>query len=111
MRKQTEVMTVSLESIYVPLFTQERQGGRIPRGGELGGMLVQGEKGEPIPLTAFLPRHRCLVVVGEAGSGKSTFMRHVALTLAPLGGFGLFVKEIDEARKAVPNTGLIVEYL
>jgi formylglycine-generating enzyme required for sulfatase activity len=135
-----KVMIASLESVYVPLFAQGAgEGGRFLRGGELGGLLVRGESGEPIPLSALMPPHRCLVIVGEAGAGKSTFLRHVALTLAralrdrrpalvrqrldwetdkvslpiflPLGGFGLFLEELDEAQKESPNPELLLSYM
>jgi len=79
---------VSLESVYVPLLTpvsEERHGllGRRVTSSEPV-LLVAGEEGHGHgrPLTQLLPEHRCLVLVGEAGSGKTTFLRFVALTLA-----------------------------
>jgi len=135
-----KVITASLETVYMPLFAQGAgEGGRILRGGELGGLLVREETSEPTPLSELLPRHRCLVIAGEAGAGKSTFLRHVALTLAralqdrrpalvrqrldwetdqvpqpiflPLGGFGLFLKELDDAEKESPNPELLLGYM
>ena len=83
---------VSLESVYVPLLTPA--GGGMERTGLLGRRIVGDTGGEPgllvagegeergHPLTQLLPEHRCLVLVGEAGSGKTTFLRFVALALA-----------------------------
>ncbi|MGC8880475.1 MAG: hypothetical protein ACP5R2_14765, partial [Anaerolineae bacterium] len=79
------VTVVSLESIYVPLFTagEAMPGlGLMPRGGEAGLMMVREEAERLVPVAELLSKHRCLVIVGEAGSGKSTFLRYVALTLA-----------------------------
>lgn len=134
-----KVMTASLESIYVPLFTQGKESGRLPRGGELGGLLVRGEAGEPLPLSSLLPHHRCLTIVGDAGSGKTTFVCHVALTMAralrdrrpafvrqrldwkvdasllpillPLSGFGAYLRTLDEADKESPNAELLLGYM
>jgi len=135
-----KVMTASLESVYVPLLAQGTgERGRVLRGGELGSLLVREETGEPTPLSTLLPRHRCLVIVGEAGAGKSTFLRHVALTLArafrdrhptlvrqrldwetrkvplpiilPLGGLGLFLRGLDDAQKESPNPDLLLDYI
>ncbi|MBN1221531.1 MAG: hypothetical protein JXM69_21600, partial [Anaerolineae bacterium] len=46
-----KVMTASLESIYVPLFTRAgEQSGPFRRGGELPGLVVREQSGEPTPL-------------------------------------------------------------
>jgi formylglycine-generating enzyme required for sulfatase activity len=134
-----KVMTASLESIYVPLFARgANEASMIPRRGDLG-LLVREESGKPTRLSTLLPQHCCLVITGEAGAGKSTFLRHVALTLAralrdrrpaivrqrlgweidrvplpvflPLGGFGLFLKELDDAAKESPNPELLLGYM
>jgi formylglycine-generating enzyme required for sulfatase activity len=135
-----KVMTASLESVYVPLFAQGGgEGARFARGGELGGLLAREEAAEPTPLSTILPRHRCLAIIGEAGAGKSTFLRHVALTLSralrdrqpalirqrlgwepellplpillPLGGFGLYLGGLKESEKESPNPDLLLGYL
>jgi len=135
--------SVSLESVYVPLLTPaggERRGllGRRAVGGEPM-LLIAGEgEGRGQPLTQLLPEHRCLVLVGEAGSGKTTFLKFVALTLAhacrgkgprwaerqlgwtprplpwpvylPLGGFGHWLAQPQqEADTAQPQ--LLLDYL
>jgi formylglycine-generating enzyme required for sulfatase activity/energy-coupling factor transporter ATP-binding protein EcfA2 len=134
---------VSLESVYVPLLTpagEERRGflGRRVTGGEPT-LLVAGEgERRGRPLTQLLPEHRCLVLVGEAGSGKTTFLKFIALTLAhanrkkgprwaerhlgwaprplpwpvflPLGGFGSWLAQQEKgADTAQPQ--LLLEYL
>jgi predicted NACHT family NTPase len=79
-----KVTVVSLESIYVPLFTIEEAPslGRLPRSEEAALMMVREGAERLVPVAELLPKHRCLVIIGEAGSGKSTFLRYVALTLA-----------------------------
>lgn len=137
-----KVTVVSLESIYVPLFTTgEATPGlsRLPRDGKTGLMMVREEAERLVPVAELLSKYRCLVIIGDAGSGKSTFLRYVALTLArtlrdrrpdlvhknlnweprpvplpillPLGGFGLYLKDLSDAEKESPNAGLLLKYL
>jgi formylglycine-generating enzyme required for sulfatase activity len=137
-----KVTVVSLESIYVPLFAAGEAApglGCLSHGGEVGLMMVRGEADRLVPVAKLLPEYRCLVIVGEAGSGKSTFLRYVALTLAqalrdrrlalvhrnlgwepkpvplpillPLSGFGLYLKDLSDAKREYPNPGLLLDYL
>ncbi len=136
-----KVTVVSLESIYVPLFAAGEAApglGRLPRGGEIGLMMAREEE-RLVPVAELLPKYRCLIIVGEAGSGKSTFLRYVALTLAqalrdrrpalvhrnlgweprplplpvllPLSGFGLYLRGLSDAQKESPNPDLLLDYL
>jgi len=137
-----KVTVVSLESIYVTLFMAGEAApglGHLPRGGEVGLMMVRAEAERLVPVAGLLPKHRRLVIVGEAGSGKTTFLRYVALTLAkaleerrpayvrrnlnwdprpvplpillPLGGFGLYLKGLSDAQRESPNPDLLLDYL
>ncbi|MFQ5614562.1 MAG: NACHT domain-containing protein, partial [Anaerolineae bacterium] len=138
------VTIVSLNSLYVPLFAPpQRAPGHLGRGGEPGLLVASGQGGseKPVPLTQLFGRHRCLVLVGEAGSGKTTVMRYVALNLAqalrqgrphlarnrlgwdplpdrlplplfvPLSGFGLYLSGLDEADKPEPDARFLLDYL
>lgn len=64
------VLRRPLDEIYVPLH------GRPPSAG------VAMPPGKPVPLPALLRRYPCLVLVGPAGSGKTTFLRVLATLLA-----------------------------
>jgi len=61
----------SIEEFYIPLTTYS--GGGMARHGEL--------RGGTIPLQEALLSHRKLLVVGDPGSGKSTFLKRVAFQL------------------------------
>ena len=76
-----------IEEIYVPLTTANRDMGR-----------------KPISLADSL-RHRKLIVQGDAGSGKSTFIRHVAYQhcVDRSKGFPLYIR-IAELEQHIRNT-------
>ena len=59
----------SIEEFYIPLTTSSSAGGGDMRAG-------------PIPLQEALLAHRKLLVVGDPGSGKSTFLKRVAFQLS-----------------------------
>ncbi len=74
------LIIVSLESVYVPLTAR---GGREPGALGAGMPLLRATEGAgEVPLTDLIARCPCLVLVGEAGSGKTTFLKYVALTAA-----------------------------
>lgn len=62
-----------IDEFYIPLSTSSSAGADAGRGGEM--------RGGPIPLGEALLAHRRLLVVGDPGAGKSTFLRWVAFRL------------------------------
>ncbi len=127
------LIIVSLESVYVPLTAR----GAIAPGGLGEGMplLRAREEGGEVPLTDLIPRHRCLVLVGEAGSGKTTFLKYVTLTAAdacagrrpqgadwlprptplplylPLHGLGIYLRDQKPADRESPSPDLLRDYI
>jgi len=127
------LIIVSLESVYVPLTAR----GATGAGGLGEGMPLMRarEEGGEVPLTDLIPRHRCLVLVGEAGSGKTTFLRYVALTAAsacagrrpadadwlprptplplylPLHGLGVYLRDQKPADRESPSPDLLRDYI
>ena len=63
----------SIEEFYIPLTTSLGAGADAARRGDM--------RGGPIPLQEALLAHRKLLVVGDPGSGKSTFLKRVAFQL------------------------------
>jgi len=138
-----QVITVDLESVYVPLFTPREPEvmGLVRRGitARADMLFARGAEDNLTPLTELLPRYDRLVIVGEAGSGKTTFLRFVALTLArslrerkpglarkklgwlpepflvplfiPLGAFGYYLQGLPPEEKAAANPELLFNYL
>src|ERR1017187_3546331 len=63
----------SIEEFYIPLTTSSGAGADAAQQG--------GMRAGPIPLQEALLAHRRLLVVGDPGSGKSTFLKRVAFQL------------------------------
>jgi formylglycine-generating enzyme required for sulfatase activity len=129
------LIIVSLESVYVPLSTQSAQG---PAGrGLVEGMplLRATEEAGTVPLTDLIARHPRLILVGEAGSGKTTFLKYVALSAGnacaglgpgegqwlgdapplpiflPLHGFGIYLSDQKKADRESPSPDLLSDYV
>ena len=129
------LIIVSLESVYVPLTTQGAKG--IAGRGLAEGMPLLRAAGETgaVALTDLLARHPRLALVGEAGSGKTTFLKHVALSAAnacaghgsdgdqwlrddpplplflPLHGLGVYLSDQKPAERESPNPDLLRDYI
>jgi formylglycine-generating enzyme required for sulfatase activity len=63
----------SIEEFYIPLTTSSSTGADEAKRGEM--------RAGPIPLQEAMLAHRKLLVVGDPGSGKSTFLKRVAFEL------------------------------
>ncbi len=129
------LIIVSLESVYVPLTTQGTRG--IAGRGIVEGMplLKATEESGAVPLTDLITQHPQLVLVGEAGSGKTTFLKYIALSAAnacakrrsdkgswlndkpplpvylPLHGFGLYLSDQGKANRESPSPDLLRDYI
>jgi formylglycine-generating enzyme required for sulfatase activity/energy-coupling factor transporter ATP-binding protein EcfA2 len=66
---------LELDQVYVGLDTTTRISGN-----EHGNAI--GNRDYPLTALAAVARHRCVVLLGDPGSGKSTFLNHLALCLA-----------------------------
>lgn len=62
-----------IDEFYIPLTTSSRAGADPAMPGEM--------RARSIPLQEALPAHRKLLLVGDPGSGKSTFLKRVAFQL------------------------------
>jgi hypothetical protein len=130
-----QLIIVSLESVYVPLTSQgarETAGRGMAEG--MGLLRTTGEAGA-VALTDLLARHPRLVLVGEGGSGKTTFLKYIALAAAnacagggsdgvewprddaplplflPLHGLGVYLSERKAADRESPNPDLLRDYV
>lgn len=81
--KENIPLPITLESVYVPLMTSSGPAMEGLPAGRGFGFLMTGEGGERrIRLDELPPEQRYLVIIGPAGTGKSTFAKYVTLTLA-----------------------------
>jgi hypothetical protein len=125
------ITIVSLESVYVPLTTRGRAGSGVL--GEGISLLRAAEGAGEAPLTDLIARHPRLALVGEAGSGKTTFVKYVALAAAhayagrgsdkwlpvphplpfclPLHGFGRYLADQKAADLESPSPDLLRDYI
>ncbi|MFQ6101349.1 MAG: formylglycine-generating enzyme family protein [Anaerolineae bacterium] len=136
-REQDTIIIVSLESIYVPLMARgDRTAIGLPGGLKADMPLLRADEGGgETPLTDLIAPHRCLVLVGEAGSGKTTFLKYVAYTAAqtcaghrpagtdwlpdplplpiflPLHGLGLYLQDQAQANRESPSPDLLRDYI
>ena len=74
-------LAVPLEKVYIALNTTERPPEARGQKSDLSEMAKAPEM-ENISVLRILLDHRCLVLLGEPGSGKTTFADHLALCLA-----------------------------
>ena len=72
-----------LSDVYTDLDTTDVQ--RIEREEEYRELMAQRDKAERISAQATINDHRCVLIMGDPGSGKSTFAKHVAYALAQAG--------------------------
>ena len=72
-----------LSDVYTDLDTTDVQ--RIEREEEYRELMAQRDKAERISAQATINDHRCVLIMGDPGSGKSTFAKHVAHSLAQAG--------------------------
>lgn len=83
-----EPLRLSLADLYVPLkgrraHARGEEAGRFHAGGRsLADREVHGRFGRPEPLLRLLRTHGGLMVLGDPGAGKTTFLRHLALSTA-----------------------------
>ncbi|MDH7473003.1 MAG: SUMF1/EgtB/PvdO family nonheme iron enzyme [Anaerolineae bacterium] len=93
---------VRLPEVYIPLrgrggWPEERQTGK-----ETVEALLREEGPAPL-LTTFLGRYPNLVLLGRAGSGKSTFLQHTAILFAQASLVGWPKEAPADLRKAFPR--------
>jgi|CXWL01.1.fsa_nt_gi formylglycine-generating enzyme required for sulfatase activity len=96
-------LRLPLLELYVPLTARQRapEGEAVARGLRLAGrkpteaeVAEMGERlGQPVPILELLGKHDGLVVLGDPGAGKSTFLKYLAVSLASGGGAELGLGE------------------
>jgi predicted NACHT family NTPase len=79
-RQDSRVINVSLPEIFQPLFSRDPD--RKPEKRRKKESAKGPEAGEsPLPIEALAGKGKTLLVIGTAGSGKTTLARHMARTL------------------------------
>gem|GEM_PF-971172 len=76
--RSEKAVVVDLEQLYVPLSVPSRKEDKSPE--RVDGETAEQESSMPLP--ELLRGHRHVIVSGDPGSGKSTFLAYVALWLA-----------------------------
>ncbi len=74
-----EAIHFPIEEIYTPLKTHKPSMEKEPRR-DFGAMIENKDEG--VPLTDLLSDHRRLLIIGEPGGGKTTFLKFIACVLA-----------------------------
>ena len=75
-------LKMHLENVYIALNTSERAAGMTQERGELAAIAGERERQEPRSALYKALDCRQLLLLGEPGSGKTTFAEHLALVLA-----------------------------
>lgn len=80
--RSSQPMSLSLEDMYISLTTVDRPAGSSRREGEEESRLPVRSRPAVVPLNELMPRHMRLVILGDPGAGKTTFLSYLALTYA-----------------------------
>lgn len=82
--RQRDARVRGTDGIYVPLYTSSPADGEAPDGDKRSARrLLRAERTERPPQTVHdrVAEHRCLFIVGEPGSGKTTTLRRLCAAL------------------------------
>jgi formylglycine-generating enzyme required for sulfatase activity len=76
MREKSDVIQVSLPEIYVPLYAQDPEAPKKKETEEASESMRGGQAA--CDIEDLIPKYDTLVVAGSAGSGKTTFIKHLS---------------------------------